>query len=566
MLDRATPDRNTPDCAILDRDTPEQPTPCVNVDLYEHGGFLTFDDCLPTLLVLLLTVATILCRPLLPVDETRYVAVAWEMRDSGDFFVSHLNGDTYAHKPPLLFWMINAIWLCFGESEFAARSIVVPLGIISAWLTRRLASHLYSFDRVAVTSAPLIQTSCLIWLFFSPLLMFDVLLLVCTQAGMCGILQLSRGSSLRGWCFLTAGLGLGALAKGPVILVHLLPVAIFGPWWSDSIRRTPVRYFLTITLALVAGATLALAWAITSASKGGEAYAEELLWGQTAGRVVTSFAHRESWWWYLPILPLCFLPWILIWVSWSRPTSLPATLPVSVHPGRFAFCWFVGTVALLSCISGKQTHYLIPELPAFALYAAGVLSGTTVSHRHKLKWLIGSGTLFAGTLPVVVNHFPLFATSGLKDVCPTPTCLPLWVCGVGVILCRSQETRSLVATISIAAVMFVVTLNVGLSVSFWPEFDMRPLANHVQALEQNQVPVAWFGNYHGQLHFSGRLHKPIEELLTEHEATVWIDTHPTGRIIVPHQPPELQSLNLKAEFAIEVRRGLTKHTLVVLKM
>ncbi|MBI2235329.1 MAG: glycosyltransferase family 39 protein, partial [Micavibrio aeruginosavorus] len=51
--------------------------------------------------------AVVLLRPLLPIDETRYVTVAWEM------FLRHdplapltVNGTPYHHKPPLLFWLI----------------------------------------------------------------------------------------------------------------------------------------------------------------------------------------------------------------------------------------------------------------------------------------------------------------------------------------------------------------------------------------------------------------------------------------------------------------------------
>ena len=39
-----------------------------------------------------LAVFGVLARPLLPIDETRYLAVAWEMRLSGDWIVPHLNG------------------------------------------------------------------------------------------------------------------------------------------------------------------------------------------------------------------------------------------------------------------------------------------------------------------------------------------------------------------------------------------------------------------------------------------------------------------------------------------
>ena len=48
-----------------------------------------------------------LARPLMPVDETRYAAVAWEMWTRGDFIVPRLDGLPYDHKPPLLFWLTS---------------------------------------------------------------------------------------------------------------------------------------------------------------------------------------------------------------------------------------------------------------------------------------------------------------------------------------------------------------------------------------------------------------------------------------------------------------------------
>ena len=60
------------------------------------------------LALLLLSLAL---RPLLPVDETRYIGVAWEMWQRGDFLVPWLNGEPYSHKPPLFFWLVHALSL-----------------------------------------------------------------------------------------------------------------------------------------------------------------------------------------------------------------------------------------------------------------------------------------------------------------------------------------------------------------------------------------------------------------------------------------------------------------------
>lgn len=75
----------------------------------------------PLFLGLLLLLPIVWLLQPVPIDETRYLAVAWEMRQTGEFLVPHLNGATYAHKPPLLFWLINLGWLLTGVHAWTAR-------------------------------------------------------------------------------------------------------------------------------------------------------------------------------------------------------------------------------------------------------------------------------------------------------------------------------------------------------------------------------------------------------------------------------------------------------------
>lgn len=54
---------------------------------------------LPFLAFVPAALAGVLLRPLLPIDETRYLSVAWEMHLGGDFLVPHKNGAIYTDKP-----------------------------------------------------------------------------------------------------------------------------------------------------------------------------------------------------------------------------------------------------------------------------------------------------------------------------------------------------------------------------------------------------------------------------------------------------------------------------------
>ncbi len=63
---------------------------------------------------LLLVLLALLTRPLFPMDETRYVALAWEMWQRGDFLVPYLNGEPYSHKPPCFSGWCTPVGGCSG--------------------------------------------------------------------------------------------------------------------------------------------------------------------------------------------------------------------------------------------------------------------------------------------------------------------------------------------------------------------------------------------------------------------------------------------------------------------
>ena len=97
-----------------------------------------------------LIAVNLIIRPLMPIDETRYVSVAWEMWVSGDFLVPHLNGETYSHKPPLLFWLMSLSWWFFGVNEWTPR-IISPLFALGSTLLSSLVAQKLWVDRPQVS-------------------------------------------------------------------------------------------------------------------------------------------------------------------------------------------------------------------------------------------------------------------------------------------------------------------------------------------------------------------------------------------------------------------------------
>jgi len=470
--------------------------------------------------------------PLLPIDETRYLSVAWEMWQRSDFLVPYLNGHPYAQKPPLLFWLFQLGWGLFGVNDWWPRVAVGLVALAALALTAGLARTLWPGEQAAGRYGAWALLGCLLWAAFVPLVQFDMLLLLCTVLGLTGVLRAWQGQA-GGWWLVGAGIGLGVLAKGPVILLHVLPAALLAPWWgggADNGARTGgwARWYAGLAGAVVLGAAMALAWAVPAALAGGSAYGQAIFWGQTAGRVVDSFAHREPWWWYLPRLPLLVLPWTVwppVWrgvrrlaPGWSRDAGV-----------RFVLAWLIPVLVAFSAVSGKQVKYLLPALPAIALVAG---RGLTTLPPGRLR-LRAPGLLLLA-LGFALAVLPLRAPSHLPDWVAAIS--PAWglglaAAGAGLFLLPAVAPARAVALMAAAGVLLVVVGEAAVLGAAGPAYDLRPLSRVIRHYQAAGRPVANLGTYHGQFQFLGRLEHPIRALAPG-QALAWARAHRNGYLVV----------------------------------
>jgi 4-amino-4-deoxy-L-arabinose transferase-like glycosyltransferase len=482
---------------------------------------------LPVLLALWLAllVLSLLTRPLLPVDETRYLAVAWEMWRRGEFLVPYLNGVPYSDKPPLFFWLMHAGWWAFGVNEWWPRCVAALLSLAALGMTGHLAGRLWPRDVLTRRLVPWVLFGCIVWTAFYPWVQFDLLLVLFVVLAMTGLLT-AAGGRRGGWLLVGLGLGLGVLAKGPVMLLHVLPAALLGPAWVRHRPRSWWRWYAGIGGSLLLGTAIALAWALPASQSGGEVYRQAILWGQTAERVASAFAHAHPWWWYLPWLPVLFAPWSLLPWLW-RPLQQSLRDPQDTG-ARFCGVWMLSTLLVMSLMSGKQLKYLLPLLPAFALLVARALSrgehqGVTARPRA-LAALLGLCGLLLATAPFLMAAPPWV---GLVS--------PLWggVLIVGAVaLAVSKPLRMahypLVVAVVSAAVL--ASMYLGIFRVAAPAYDLRTASRLIAAAEAAGRPVASLSAYHGQFGFYGRLARPIENLPPE-QAPAWSREHPDGYLI-----------------------------------
>lgn len=456
-------------------------------------------------LFVVVAVAGVLIRPLLPIDETRYLTVAWEMYLGHDWLVPHLNGHAYSDKPPLLFWLINLVWLFTGPSELAARLVAPFFGLLTMLATARLGARLHPQHPEYGGWAALILSGSLGFALFGGLTMFDTMLAFATVTGVLALSHVGQ-DRLRPWLFFGLVLGLGALAKGPVVLIHLLPVAVSTVYWRGIGVRAMLR---GVAVGLGVGLAVVALWLVPALLVGSAEYREAILWTQSAGRVMKSFAHQRPFWFFFAMLPLLLWPW-----AWSpriwREARFVQPLPV----------WIGVTVLLFSLISGKQAHYLVPVLPAFAIAFAPALAGGLV--RLRLASLV-PGAMALAICAIILGLGP-------SDYALLASPVPVALLVAGLLLAAAALTWAEGLAMTLAAPMIVLALACIFLGRMGETHDATPLARRLAAHDQQGIGLVE-SKYHGQFGFAGRLRHPVSVFEDAQAGLAWLQQCP-GRVLV----------------------------------
>ncbi|MDP6268850.1 MAG: glycosyltransferase family 39 protein [Alphaproteobacteria bacterium] len=506
---------------------------------------------LPWLAAWLLLVGLALgARPLTPVDETRYLAVAWEMWVSGDALVPHLNGEPYSHKPPLLFWLINLGWAVAGVSEWWARLVAPLCGLGALFAARALAAKLWPERPEISELVPWLLLGSLFWAAFASLTMFDMLLTLISTVGLLALVVAWRGRLVTGFAGLALALGLGVLAKGPVIALYLLPPALLAPWWASAQPPAQAvswrRWYGGLALAVLVAAAAALAWALPAARAGGPAYGDAILWGQTAGRMSQSFAHDRPFWWYLPLLPLLLFPWFFWPPLWRGAWRNRAGMWGETGP-RLALATMVPAFVVFSLISGKQPHYMLPLFPPLMLIAARALPQIPEG-----RW-----SLLPPALIVLLAGLALVLFGGPGQGPPEghPGSLPSWLgaaeplgfamilLGALVAVWRGPGLAGRVRTLALQTLALVLLVHATLVPALRPAFDLQRAAAHVGEILARGHAVAVVNKYQGQLQFPGRLRRALE-VVPGRQLESWLAAHPDGHVVTLHLKNLPQSAGL----------------------
>lgn len=336
-------------------------------------------------------------------DEARYVQVGKELLRRANWFYLTVHGEPYDQKPPLPFWMFaRLVELCGGAvSAWAVRLPSVILGTLTVLMTYDIGRRRFG-ERAGFLAGLIVLTSPVV-IRQTPTARLDMLFAGWITAALWAWLarpSLDKLSPIRAalfWLFLACAF----FTKGPLALLIVLATVLGESWrsrsWSAWRSLRPAAG-LPILIALIAG------WLWAQKSAAGAAFVEEQVSEQTVGRILGG-GHQNAVWYYAEVMPSILGPWLafliagLVW-AWKGRKGAPAS---SFAP---LFFWVVPTLVLLHIASGKRHQYLLPFVPAMALFIGAYLDrdflGRSLPRWTGLAMLVLTGLVGIGGLGFVV--------------------------------------------------------------------------------------------------------------------------------------------------------------------
>ncbi|MBE3071285.1 MAG: phospholipid carrier-dependent glycosyltransferase [Planctomycetes bacterium] len=298
------------------------------------------------------------------------------------YVVPNFNGEPRLRKTPLPYWTVALLanltgevdaWTARVPSAAAAVGTVLVLTLL-VWHVWGRTSGLLA-GAVLATSAGFIVTGRAA-LADMPMTFFTTASLAALWVGV-----ERAGQSRFRWLFL-AGImaGLSMLAKGPA------PLLVFPLPWLVAVWEMVAR----LRRARRSGETgrAEWGWTLGGVAAAGVAFigimlpwplfvylhvpsALEVWKAESVDRSVGEFGHGEPPWFYVLRLPILVAPWTLFF-GVGLVLALRQAWRDRAERGRLVLlaAWLAGPLVAFSAASGKQDHYILPILPAAAIYTA----------------------------------------------------------------------------------------------------------------------------------------------------------------------------------------------------
>lgn len=327
--------------------------------------------------VFIMLLPLLFLRDVTPDNELKYLSIAGEAIENGNFFAFTNLGVPYADKPPLYLWIVMAVKQVLGSYSvgilllFSLIPAFVTIYIMDRWVNNSLTKKERSSGKWMLITTGLFLGSALVLRMDMLMTMFIALSLYLFYLNWSG-----EGTKLTHWMF-PVMVFMAIFSKGAVgILMPLVSITVFLLWNRQIKDWTKYWGWHTWSVILV----LCGLWFTGVYFDGGEEYLNNLLFNQTVNRAIDSFHHKAPLWYYTKTIWYALAPWSILFIGVIIIAAFKGFIKTPLE--KFFITVSASTFVMLSMISAKIDIYMLPAYP-FICYAALLM----IPKLEKSRWV-----------------------------------------------------------------------------------------------------------------------------------------------------------------------------------
>lgn len=458
-------------------------------------------------ILLILVIPVLILRDFTPNNELKYLSIVDEALRDGHFFTFYHQGELYADKPPLYFWLLMlSKWIwgeynMFGLSLFSIIPALISIYIMNKWVEEDTTASLrWSGSLMLFTSAFFIGSGLVLRMDML-MCMFILLALYTFYKRYSGKGQPKDRFLLPFYIFMAI------FSKGPVgFIVPLITMLVFLLVKRDV--RSFCRYFGWREWGILSG--FCAIWFLGIYLEGGSTYLNNLLFHQTINRAIDSFDHKKAFWYYGVTFWYSVAPWSILYIT-TIVIAIKKKL-LTTDKEKLFLSAIVSTFVILSIFSGKLDIYMLPLFPFFTYLTILLLP------KIKEKWIA-----FSVHIPVAALTIAPIAAFFIRNKFNVPDSPFIYVAIItlfifSVTACYLLYRKQIYRAINCTALGILATLFTGAfalpQINPYIGFTaMATEANHIR--EEENIYHYYYYKFRGGENMDVYLHEEATKISTE---------------------------------------------------
>lgn len=334
-------------------------------------------------------------RDYTPDNELRYLSIVDEALRNGDLFTFTNQGEMYADKPPLYFWLMMVGKTLLGGHRMwflSLLSFLPALGVLSImtkWIRQENTENQADAALMLMTSGLFAGLAIIVRM--------DMLMTLFITLALYTFFRIYKGDAKKRDSYLfPVYVFLALFSKGPIgIMVPLFSTLLFLIY-RRKLHTWHLYWGWKSILILLVGCGI---WFTGVYLESGSEYLNNLLVHQTVERGINAFHHKRPFYYYLISVWYSLAPWMLLSVGLIVAGIIRKKIQTETE--QFFLIIILSTFVMLSVISSKLAVYILPALPFFIYLSALLWKKFDSSNVWLRLSLVIPAVALAASLPII---------------------------------------------------------------------------------------------------------------------------------------------------------------------